>query len=168
MPFKTILLLGSVCFFISLREHKLDLDAGGVIAVPGWFFDVIIKLTVEVYGEFSYSDNLAHAAAKGYDPTIGRIGIPVCRVDRGGNKVPPLIQIIVDKILEQERIELPRLFKAPDIIDQSSGDPLVLDPNPNGRDPAAPLIRTESGFRGRRKIEYRPHAPGNIFDGCCR
>ena len=86
---------------------------------------------VDVDGQLPDFHDLSRAAAKRDDPTVARRCVPVGGNDRAGNEIPPFWQVVIDEILEQERVEFVGIAESPDVVDQRSGHPFFLDENPN-------------------------------------
>jgi len=99
------------------------------------------------------------------------LGFPVCCNDGRRRQIPPLGQIVIDKVLCQKLTDILAIVIArirPNIIDQESHHPRSMHVEPRPRGPSTPFPCAKDFIRPCRKQENRTQCPNKSLGFCGR
>ena len=144
------------------REKQLKLQTQLPVGAVFRFFHVVKRLHLCVDRLFSDLEDFPDTAAKRHGPLIATFRLPVGGDNRRAGEIQTAGQIVVDEILRGEKVDvvLAAAGKRPDIVEQSTDNPLSRHHQSDDRRAARPLVLSQRIIRCRWKIGAVPCANG--------
>ena len=144
----------------SSREQELQRKPNGPLRteIVG-LLDVVIALKRGIYRLLANSKNFPKPTTDRNGPGVVVVGFPVGGNERRGGQIPAVVEVVVNKRLPGEQIDVRIPGERSDIAKQRANDPSVLQRQENRGWPGTPLAGAQAIVRGCGQQYRRTHAP---------